>query len=347
MQNKIHSIQALRGISVLLVIFYHLIPIENKYNPLFVLSPNLFKIGNIGVDIFFMISGFIMVVVTQNYHKCKISFIKFLYSRFTRIYGPYWFYSLLLLVVYFIKPEWVNSSQNSDINIISSLLLIPEKNLPLIMVGWSLIHEIYFYIVFSFFLLFFSKQQIFKFSILWISILVIGNFYFSIDSPFLDLIFHPLTCEFILGLFLGVYYLKFPKVLINSKFILFIPFIFLIIVAWFLIGPLHDWERLLVYGGISMLIVFSSIELEKIGFIFNKKLIQIGDASYSIYLSHLLVLNTVGKVFNVFLTENIIFEIILVISMITASILWGLFSFKYIETPLNIFFKDKFSRLNF
>ena len=60
-----------------------------------------------------------------------------------------WVYSILVLGVFLIKPSWVNSSQGNQVDILASFLLLPSQTLPLVMVGWTLIHEMYFYLVFS------------------------------------------------------------------------------------------------------------------------------------------------------------------------------------------------------
>jgi len=109
--KKVLNIQALRGIAVLLVVFSHMLPIENKYSATDKILPDIFMIGISGVDLFFLISGFVMVSVTQNTNQ-SISKIKlFLYHRFTRIYPLYWFYSILILTVFLLQPSMVNNSQ--------------------------------------------------------------------------------------------------------------------------------------------------------------------------------------------------------------------------------------------
>jgi peptidoglycan/LPS O-acetylase OafA/YrhL len=52
MNNKLYNLQALRGIAVLFVLFYHMVGIEHKYNYLYSIIPHSFAVGYIGVDIF-------------------------------------------------------------------------------------------------------------------------------------------------------------------------------------------------------------------------------------------------------------------------------------------------------
>ena len=335
MNKKIYNLQALRGIAILLVLFYHIIPIEGKYNSSFIVVSDIFKIGKIGVDIFFVISGFIMAIVTKNYFKDKNKFFKFIYLRFIRIYPLYWFYTILLLPILFLKPEWINSSQNGHVDLISSIFLFPSETLPLIMVGWSLIHEIYFYIVFSGLILLINRSKLLLYTLFWLAIIIISNNIIDTNSPLINLIINPLTVEFILGVLIGIYFSKYKYKIKFPKILLFLLFIYLLLIpSIYELEKIHDWSRILIYGVASFFIVFLSIEIERQGTIFNKYLIIIGNASYSIYLSHLLTLNVIAKIFNIFLVESYFYELLMVFTMISISLIWGLISYKYIEIPI-------------
>ncbi len=341
MKSKIYNIQALRGIAVLLVVLYHILPVEKKYNSEFIIVPEVFKLGTIGVDIFFIISGFIMFVVTENYHKSVKKYFKFMYSRLSRIYPLYWFFSLLILPVLFLKPEWVNSSQDGDVNLISSFLLFPTESKPLIMVAWSLIHEIYFYIVYGVLLLFLRRSQIGVFCISWFVLIIGLNLFFDFENPLILLITDPLTIEFIIGVLLGLFYIKTTnKSFISSNFLLRLPFIlFPIMYVLFLDFFENESLRVITFGLPSLILVYCALELEKKRVLFNKFLIQIGDASYSIYLSHVLVLNVVGKILVLFNFQGFLFEILMVITMFFLAIVFGLLNYRFIEKPMLLFFK--------
>ncbi len=95
MHTKLNNIQALRAFAVLLVVGLHLLAVEVKYGQFDVLLPTFLRIGISGVDLFFVISGFIMVTVTAKGH---IGFFaerlagswRFFYLRLSRIYPLYW-----------------------------------------------------------------------------------------------------------------------------------------------------------------------------------------------------------------------------------------------------------------
>lgn len=110
----LNGIQALRAVAVVFVLFSHLFRVEGKYAAETIL-PNATLIGVSGVDIFFVISGFIMVYVTDGKRDGLLRAIEFLYRRAVRIYPIYWVYTSLVLVLYIVAPSMVNSGAPADI----------------------------------------------------------------------------------------------------------------------------------------------------------------------------------------------------------------------------------------
>ena len=142
--SQLRTIQVARGVAANLVVFSHLFFVESKYMIGGVLPPfTLYGIS--GVDLFFVLSGFIMVAVAGR----DIGPIEFLWRRATRIYPTYWLVSLAVLAVAIVAPTIVNSSIQVPISLWRSFLLIPDRTLPLLAVGWTLVHEMYFYLVFA------------------------------------------------------------------------------------------------------------------------------------------------------------------------------------------------------
>ena len=87
--KKIQNIQVLRGLAIVLVILYHLMSIEHGFSHRHKLLPDLLKMGSGGVDLFFVISGFVMVTVTRaNFGGLRKSGY-FIYRRAARIYPLY------------------------------------------------------------------------------------------------------------------------------------------------------------------------------------------------------------------------------------------------------------------
>jgi peptidoglycan/LPS O-acetylase OafA/YrhL len=343
--EKIQNIQALRGIAVLLVVFFHVQIVEEKYAQYDFISPDFFIIGMSGVDLFFVISGFVMVIVTHRSFQSSGKIRQFLYHRITRIYPLYWFYSSLVLCVYLIQPTLVNSSVGNQVNIISSYLLLPQDLPPLINVGWTLILEMYFYFVFALLLL--LPKEKFLFGIIaWGSSLVIIDNYFNYlnetNNPFLYYYANPLILEFIGGCLIAIMYKR--QYLFGSPLFFALLSFFLWILGYYYFQELlsgdmtkNSWLRVFVFGVPAMLAVYASILFEKKeGALMPRWLRSIGDASYSIYLSHLLVLTVIGKIWLYFATEGIVDNTIMLLLMFTAVLIAGFLSYTFIERPMLI-----------
>ena len=143
------NLQVLRGVAALLVFALHAMLIEQKVGRGLVLIGPAGWIGSVAVDLFFALSGFIMISITTGRFQNRPYAARFWLERFFRVYPTYWAVSLPLLVVYLVKPGIVNASQGGQVNLLASFMLWPQTILPLLSVGWTLVHEMYFYLVFT------------------------------------------------------------------------------------------------------------------------------------------------------------------------------------------------------
>ncbi|NWF63364.1 MAG: acyltransferase [Chloroflexi bacterium] len=337
--NKLQNIQALRGVAALVVVLFHLVLIERKYGGANHILPDWLQFGMFGVDLFFVISGFVMVMVTRGKFQHVKNALIFLYHRASRIYPLYWVYTTLGLVVFLIRPTWVNSSQGNQVNILASYLLLPDSLLPLVQVGWTLIHEMYFYLVF--FLLMLSLPERFLPAAMLVWGVLIAIFDRRTGGAALDLVFHPLTIEFIAGCLLAWHYRHFTSVNINASGLAAATCTGLAAAALGYVyyenqtgSPPGGWWRLVYYGIPAVVIVFSGTHAERNGMILPAFLIQNGNASYSIYLSHLFTINAVGRLWNVFASDGIVDNLFALLVTLAAVLAVGFASYWMLETPL-------------
>ncbi len=338
--NKLQNIQALRGIAVLAVLTFHLVAIESKYGGSKTLLTELLGFGMFGVDLFFVISGFIMVAITKDQEQNIKQALIFLYHRISRIYPLYWVYTLLILIVYLIKET--KGTNDVEIDILASFLLYPSGTPLLIAVGWTLIHEIYFYIILFFSLLLTSKKTMPVVIFIWGALVIILNV--SLESPnrLLRLVSHPLTLDFIGGYFLAIFlYSKYNFMLKTRTLITLSTFgiatsMFAYNYYYGLTGLIQPfgWWRILIFGSPAMIIVFCFYKLEISGYYVNSLLVTIGNASYSIYLTHILTLILIGKVWGMFSLDSIYDNIIMLPVLFASAIVVGCISSIYIEKPL-------------
>src|SRR5215510_5466128 len=137
--SSLVSIQALRAVAALLVFWGHAInavtaEVAADFPPLY---------GPFGVDIFFVISGFVMVYSSERLFGRPDAPIKFFARRFVRIVPLYW--AATAILVWFVVPYASTKA------VLGSLLFTPRipSEAPLLYVGWTLIFEMFFYTVFA------------------------------------------------------------------------------------------------------------------------------------------------------------------------------------------------------
>lgn len=217
---KLQSIQVLRGIAALLVVFYHAFYAQwaaitaagHETTPLL---KGLYANGYAGVDLFFVISGFIMVWVTRDQKQGAAGSADFLFARLTRIYPLWWaaafvatLYYLLLHTPEMTDPGWRHAMKEGGAGeyLLKSFLLIPQQDFPVLSIGWTLIHELYFYAVFAGLILLPRR-------LLPVALLVWGGLVMAASlagwshheaHSLLTLAVHPLTMEFLFGAAVGL-----------------------------------------------------------------------------------------------------------------------------------------------
>jgi exopolysaccharide production protein ExoZ len=147
MQHKFISIQYLRGLAAMLVLASHalLYPLTGEH-----LAYS--RLGWLGVILFFVISGFIMVVVTG---EGRFSPTGFLRRRFIRIVPMYWGATLLAAGLALLAPQLFKTTVYDTGHLVLSLLFVPFFNPvsgsihPLYKLGWTLNYEVFFYLCFA------------------------------------------------------------------------------------------------------------------------------------------------------------------------------------------------------
>lgn len=217
---KLQSVQALRGIAALMVVLFHARALETEGIALAggtenALIGGLFASGFAGVDLFFVISGFIMVWVTRNTPSGLASSSEFLFGRLTRIY-PVWWAAALLGLLYLVLSGGVALLDSSGVAIrpetpeyqyiVKSFLLIPQQDFPVLLIGWTLIHEVYFYFVFALILLLPRVWLPLALLVWGIAVAAASLLGLSthIAQNLITLAVHPMTMEFIFGAIVGL-----------------------------------------------------------------------------------------------------------------------------------------------
>jgi exopolysaccharide production protein ExoZ len=299
-----YGIQALRAIAASMVVLVHCIYLWHA-RILHESHPQYWMNGGAGVDVFFAISGFVMTISLPTISQFKNRAGVFLWRRITRIVPLYWLATTLKVVVVLAVPAAVLHPGIRWSNVLGSYLFIPTANpdgqiLPVIVPGWTLNYEMFFYLLFSGSLLVrFSPMRLI---IPALGILAVFSLSCPIDGPpFLTLI-SPLLFEFLFGILIA-------RAVMTKRMPGTWSSVTLAIVGWVAILTLfphlsqesagvQKW-RFAFWGLPAAAIVLGTVGIERIlAAKLPKWVFEAGNASYAVYLGQTFVLPVVGIIVN-------------------------------------------------
>ena len=340
--KRLDHIQALRGIAALMVVVSHLLIIEQKYSADQILG-DWASYGMAGVDLFFVISGFIMVYVMWDRPRGVKASGEFLWGRASRIYPLYWVVSLVLLALWFVRPDMVFSSIEGEPNFIKSFLLFPDTREPLLAVGWTLIHEMYFYLVFAGIMLL-PRDFLFPSLVAWVLFIFLGNTFVKTIGPggaVGQLVINPLTLEFIGGA-VAAWIFKIRRLKPKAGPTSVMAHIILAIGVLLLFGelssgdpfPTRGMARVDAFLVPSVMIVYGLAARDWSTAKIWQPLVTLGDWSYSLYLTHVLSLTVMGRLWANFNNNSLVDNVVILIAMVAGTIFISGLVYKYIEAPM-------------
>jgi peptidoglycan/LPS O-acetylase OafA/YrhL len=338
--RKVLNVQALRAIAALMVLGAHLPAAEKRFaggTPYFGF---LSLPGTWGVDLFFVVSGF--VIVTSAWRKfgggtpARLDFIA---RRFLRIYPLYWLLLIPISILAIWQPWLVNGSQAQRPSILASFLLLPQIGKPLLTVSWTLVFEVYFYAVFAAFV---GWQRRFAPLLLgaWGLFTVVMHVAFPQPAnPYLAHLCNTISLEFILGAAVGWAFASDRK-LAGGALALGLGVAGIVFAAFAYprfddAYALHGGLRCLAIGLPMAAILYGSVALEVRGrFRFPQPLVRLGDASYSLYLFHVPVMIALGRIAQGTLATNPGLHVVWLVLLIVAILSCSLACYYYVEKPL-------------
>ena len=343
--EQLRSIQALRGLAALAVMFAHLHGVETHQSGDDPVLSTAWIAGVSGVDLFFVISGFIMVWVAGDTAPSPGNAAKFLFARVMRIYPLWWLFAGAMAVYFAVTYGTPWDAENLaalDVSgtehLVKSFLLIPHDAFPILQLGWTLMHEMYFYVVFALILLLPNRFRMLAFA-LWALIIIAATFaaitgFYA--NTLLNLALFPMTLEFLMGagaawmIKAGWTQWRWPALAaaLAGLALAFISVDFLSTTA------LLPTTRTIAYGPAFALLVYALVAIEQrsgLGRFIPQFAVRLGDWSYSLYLCHLLVISAVARIFfSIFgqagHIDNIVFLILSVaITVIVSALVYTLF----------------------
>ncbi len=342
-KNQLESLQIIRAFAMILVLLVHLDVFSTRVlNKQFLYG--IFSLGgDSGVELFFVLSGFIISYI----HLKDVGQISklwpYLIKRFSRIYPVYWVISLIIIPFYFFFPQYGLGDETQFRTIFYSLLLYPQNHPPIIHSAWSLSYEIFYYLMFGLMILL-GFKKILPILTLILSVTVINIIYSLIGitlfkNPVLYIIFNYHSFEFLFGCLSAYLVIRYRFQKTSSLLIAGVVIFSLTILYERYFGFL-DNLRLFGYG-IPAFLIITAISSKEINqtlkipkLLFPKLLLLLGNASFSIYLTHQFLISGMGRTLVNLGFDKIFGPLILVsiVGVVTLSI--GSIFYLLVEKPI-------------
>lgn len=294
----IANIQYLRFLAAFLVIYAH------ANLAVYGITPQITNLGGVGVDIFFIISGFIMpYIIYGGLYKDgmvpKLTPIGFIKRRITRIWPLYLVATVVVVFISWLVSSGAISQPTADFAyifngsrldaswIFKTMTFMNFDRPPILGIGWTLQFEFLFYFLLAGLLILGIKKanSLEFFAIFALVLFAAGSAITHGESRVLVTLSSQMFIEFILGMYLYRMYSSgcvLPKWLAWIGIISFFPLFAFTNSGVF---AYNDYSRLLTWGVPAFVIVWSALSLE--GHIPHSRIfLLLGDSSYSLYLSH-------------------------------------------------------------
>ena len=294
--GTVKNIQALRGVAALLVVFSHFKYVATPIGHALTISPRLVG-GAAGVDIFFIISGYVIAMTAVKREHLPGGFFL---ARVARVWPLY-------LVLTLLRLGWHQESFQSIWNGLFFLPIFDWKTYsgPPLSVGWTLSFEMWFYTIFAVLMVFFKPRRVAIFLPAFFCFGAAVMTFYRGDWYFPHFMFHPFVIEFAFGCVVFTvqrfisHAVGWTLLVLGAILLLFFAFHF------YSIGECTDvmvrkdlaWLRILIWGSPAALLVAGAVGIERNGgWIFPSWLIGAGTISYSLYLVHTTIPGAVARI---------------------------------------------------
>lgn len=333
------SIQYLRGIAAMMVVVVHWHPQLERmgytgYWPHWLAS---------GVDIFFVLSGFLMWITTRGK---KVGVWEFYKRRLVRIVPLYWVLTSVAVAVMLVAPHLLQSTRFDLWHVIASYLFLMVPNTaghiePVLTVGWTLNYEMLYYVVFGLTLVLSTSWRFGVTALVLGGLSVVGWMLPRDADPILWVYTSDIMLEFLIGMAVGWWFSKPHQGGSAGLGWLLVLGGFATIALLSFVAP--DLTRPVSQGIPAAAIVIGAIMVERFKALPRWNFLHlVGDASYSLYLSHAFVLSALSQGWRrLGLHELPGGWTGFCIAGMVASVLVGILVYWWVEKPLIDFFKKR------
>jgi exopolysaccharide production protein ExoZ len=286
--------------------------------------------GAAGVDLFFVISGFIMWYTATSRDEPTRTFIS---KRILRIVPLYWLITTIVLAIVVVRPNLMKSASFDAAHVIASYTFVawPHPKLdhfwPVVVPGWSLNYEMPFYLLVALSLHVGRKWRALLVCSSLAGLVAIG----LIAQPGTLLAFYtdPILLDFVYGTLIGVLYTSQSKIKIGRGVAL--ALLCAGIASFALLGPMSTNESRALLWGLPMACLFAGC-INLPAFLPNRPFALLGDASYSIYLTQFCTIGPLARLLKPLAGEEL--HILAGIGIALFAVAIGALTYYLVERPL-------------
>jgi exopolysaccharide production protein ExoZ len=319
-REQLDTVQALRALAAVCVVGMHIPAIEH---------------GGFGVDLFFIISGFIVC------HVAAADPGQFMLKRVFRVVPLYWLCTLALFGLALAAPQLMGATRGDFAELVKSLLFVPfaksNGNVhPLLYLGWTLNYEMLFYALFALSLALAPRRAHALAVALLLVLFGLGQVV-TFDNVALAFWTAPIVIEFVFGI--AAYHVW------RSGALARLPRLAAVVIAvgaWLFLAAVKadDVTRPWLYGLPALAIFLAVLSLERRWRVPAVWLL-IGNASYSLYLTHAYVIQALQKLV-VPLDSFTPTKVVLMLLAVVVCCAFATACFRLIERPSNLWLRRRF-----
>lgn len=334
--GKFGSLEFARGIAALLVVLDHAgyLVAEDRYFGRQAFDGLLLNF-HVGVDFFFVLSGFIIATVHWGDAGRPDRLGRYARRRFTRIFPPYWIILTFVVITYALSPQLGVARQHAWPNVLASYALVPMPDQPVLGVAWTLVFEMAFYVLFGGLIV--VGRSILWCAVPWAASILWAGVLGAHGYP-VDFLTSPYHLEFMMGVLVAwAARSQVPRVplgmvlLAGTGGLAFAACALVMTPASILETPLVGR---LVFGGAAAAVILGIARLEMKGVLRVPAGLQLlGTMSYSLYLSHV-VTESLFMRFAMKLPASIRSPEVVAILVSLAAVAGGWAFWRLVERPL-------------
>ena len=332
--RPIPQIQVVRAVAALIVVCFHAQGELNHRG-----FPDPFPdltAGAFGVDLFFVVSGFIMVLASDKLFRRPSATVPFLARRVARVAPLYWLFTAAFAAIAVMLGHLPGHPKASLAHISASFLFLPAPRpddgalFPVYALGWTLNYEMFFYACFAVALRLRRRAAVVAVSAGILGVVALGRVA-TLPLPF-SYWADPISLEFVFGLWIASAHLAGWRVPWRAGLVLSAVAVGAVLFYAPHVDNLAAW-RGLAWGLPAAAIVASALGADLRGGA-ARAVVRIGDASYSLYLVHsalfIAVFAGLARVMDVHLIPPAAYAILLV----GGSVVAALALFRLFEVPV-------------